>query len=205
MFEIFGALFGGAYLMYKVGSDNARKQESEARYNKYRQIQQRVTNSDLEWKMRTKMSFKYRDSTEKIMKALSERDKMVSEVSEKDMEYVFGSDWRELFAQKPLPYLADQLPSYTPECFHYIHEVAFNLWMSQKGYIVGDHCAKGYSAKCIITGLPDEQQGRRYGITDRAVEVILRNVQKYHPECRLEQDPIKPGLKSWSFWVDVWR
>lgn len=206
MFELFGALFGGAYILGKLGSDNYHKEQSEAKRQKFQQIKRQLTASRLEWDMRVRMSFNQRASYEKITEVLKARAEMVSEVNEDDMAYVFGNDWREIFDRKGVPYLADSMGGgYFPECFQYIHEVAFNLWLSQKGYISEFHADCGYSAQIILKGLKDEEQGRRYGITDRAVEVIQRNIHKEHPEYSLIPDPVKPGLKSWNFWVDVWR
>lgn len=206
MFEIFGALFGGAYLIHKIGSENAIKQDNDARMQRFNMRRNQVTNSNLEWEWREKMSFRTNAKYGEITKALKAREQMVSEVSEKDMAYVFGLDWKELFAKKPLAYLSTQLPGCDDGCFKCIHEVAFNLWMSQKGYIVAHHCShSGYSAKHIIDGLPDNQQGRRYGITSRAIKVIERNVKRKHPDLAVVQDPLDPKRKIWNIWADVIR
>lgn len=206
MWELFAALFGGAYIAGRVGSEKAATKASNRRRETYRDINNQITNIALEDKMRSEMHWGKPYDTDRWHTTKAAIKKMESEVPERDMEYVFGGNWRDLFNNKFTPYIVyDGLNG----GFNCIHEVAFNLWLANKHLISTNHTS-GYVIECRMK---DVDHALSRGIALRACEVIESHIQETHPELRLyyhdgtsEMSYNNGNLTyrrlEWSHWLD---
>ena len=148
MFEIFGALFGIAYLAGKSISEQVGTEAAEARRNKYSSIIEKMQNPELESNMRNSLEWKKGYYSDPYSEVKKRRWEMLREIPEKDLVYVFGNNWEEMF-EKQLAYLPN---TYNIEGMLFdIWEMAFNIWLSKRHVISRNHTKQYYYNNCCYT------------------------------------------------------
>lgn len=200
MWEIFGALFGGAYIAAKYNGDKSAKRAADRRFNSYLDIKNQLTNMSLESGMRSQMYWGKPYAADTYRTSRAAIRKMESEIPEKDMEFVFGKDWEKLFYGKETPYIV-----YVPnDYFHDIHEIAFNLWLASNKHIISTNHGSGYSIGREVKGLPERYQWQSVPL--RACQVIERYIQEVYPNASLWYPTStlrSPGtFIEWNFSID---
>ena len=199
MFAFFAALFGGAYLAGRSIRDAALDSAIEARNKRYREIVNNLTDDKLEYQMRGEMDWKRRYGAPPLSDVMEKRWKMLREIPNQDLTYVFGENWEAMFTKERvfLPYSTGGIT----DAFGSIWEIAFNLWLSQKNLISSRHTSY-YNTRFIIYGLPEEMSKTQVSL--RACKIIERNIQKTHPEYFMCVNPIKDKEHqlTWNFWLD---
>ncbi len=191
MFEIFGALFGGAWLLHKFTSEKSASKAFDRRFQTIEAIRKSVSDWEYEREMRSKFFYilppDIQNGTIKLTPELHEkiwndvlemRDNVVHNIiPAKDMEFVFGENWEEWFEQLPEEYdwLRNQYESAFGGKFGGIWEVVFNIWLSMQGYIGYWHTYRGYNYKHDIVGVLHDDRIR---VATRACQVIERNIRK---------------------------
>ena len=178
MWEIFGALFGGAYILGRVANDKANKRAADTRFNRYLGVKNRLTNLEIESRMRNEMHWGKPYAMDKYRTSKAAIRKMESEIPKEDMEFVFGKDWERVFYAKEIPYIVYGASDY----FHDIHEIAFNMWLASNKHLISTNHASGYSIGREVKGIPMEQ--RRY-VPLRACQVIEKHIQEVCPDVSL--------------------
>lgn len=193
MFEIFGALLGGGYLLHKYTSDKHSHKEFERKYASKAAIREKVSDLVKECEMRERMFYIFprdvQNGTVKLTPELHQKlkddvinmryDIIHNIIPTEDMEYVFGEDWENIFMSYPTDYesLRDLNSSNSMAEFGDIWEIVFNIWFSTYGYITYSHTILGYRYKMGIRGVPHED---RIQVASRACQIIERNLlQKY--------------------------
>lgn len=220
----FAALFGGAVLAGKSLVDSYRKESAEERWNKYRCINRKVTNSVLESQIHQQMC----DSKEG-------RIQMLDEI-EDELEEIFGSNWRAFYRY----YIFNWSRGYddnrnliftgyiNPENEYFlagyegtfsevmvseiggflnIWNLACEVWMSKKGFIA---CGRNkYNTMFGIRGCGDAE---RKAVATKACQIIERNLQNAHPDMnlRLRLDYSEFGKNgmpklAWEHWLYAWE
>lgn len=199
MFEFFAALFGGAFLAGRSIRDSAMVSAAEARRKRYREIVDKLEDQILENQMRGKLDWKKPHNSYSYEQAQKARWDMLREIPNRDLVYVFGENWEEIFKKERvfLPYSTGGVT----DAFGSIWEIALNLWLSGKHIICSRHSAY-YNTRFIINGLPEEMDKTQVAL--KACKVIERNIQKKYPEYFMCVNPIKnkEHLLTWSFWLD---
>ena len=193
MFEIFGALLGGGYLLYKYTSDKHSNKAFKRQQASKAAIRKKVSDLVKECEMREKMFYTLprdvENGTVKLTPELHQKlkddvinmryDIIHNIIPTKDMEYVFGEDWENIFMSYPTDYesLRDLDSSNFMAKFGDIWEIVFNIWFSTYGYIAYDHTDSGYRYKMGIRGVPHEDTIQ---VASRACQIIERNLlEKY--------------------------
>ena len=187
MFAFFNALFGGAYLGGKYTSDKNNKVKAEQRWNKYKKIENEITNSSFE------------DKHKRILEQSSDtRFEMLNEIAD-DLNDIFGMEWASMFASY-------KFPTYQPfssrmDGFNNIWNLAFHIWMSKHGYIpLSIH---SYNTHFELNGCDSK---KRVVVASKACRAIESHMQKTHPgiELRLwndtEHSSGNPRL-TWEHWI----
>lgn len=199
MFAFFAALFGGAYLAGRSIRDAALDSAIEARNKRYREIVNNLTDDKLEYQMRGEMDWKRRYGAPPLSDVMEKRWKMLREIPNEDLVYVFGANWEAIFTKERvyLPYASSGIY----EAFGSIWEVAFNMWLSSKNLISSRHTSY-YHTRFVIRGLPEEIDKTQVAL--KACKIIERNIQKKHPEYFMCINPVKDkeNTLTWSFWLD---
>lgn len=199
MFELFAALFGGAFLAGRSIRNAALDSLIEARNKRYREIVDELTKGTLEGQMRDKMEWKRRYGCPTYDEVQKVRWDMLREIPNEDLVYVFGANWEAIFTKERvyLPYASSGIY----EAFGSIWEVAFNMWLSSKHLISSRHTSY-YHTRFVIRGLPEEIDKTQVAL--KACEIIERNIQKKHPEYFMCINPVKDkeNTLTWSFWLD---
>ena len=205
MFEIFGALFGIAYLAGKSISEQVGTEAAEARRNKYSSIIEKMQNPELESNMRSSLEWKKGYYSAPYSEVKKRRWEMLREIPEKDLVYVFGNNWEEMF-EKQLAYLPNTYTGTEGMLFD-IWEMAFNIWLSKRHVISRNH-TKQYYYNNIVRGMPQDRKQSKQAIFKMA-KIIERNIQEKFPEASLSLNPINenvfPDKKNnliWNFWLD---
>lgn len=199
MFELFAALFGGAFLAGRSIRNAALDSLIEARNKRYREIVDELTKGTLEGQMRDKMEWKRRYGCPTYDEVQKVRWDMLREIPNEDLVYVFGANWEAIFTKERvyLPYASSGIY----EAFGSIWEVAFNMWLSSKNLISSRHTSY-YHTRFVIRGLPEEMDKTQVAL--KACKIIERNIQKKHPEYFMCINPVKnkENTLTWSFWLD---
>lgn len=199
MFELFAALFGGAFLAGRSIRNAALDSLIEARWKEYRRIVDELTKGTLEGQMRDKMEWKRRYGCPTYDEVQKVRWDMLREIPNEDLVYVFGANWEAIFTKERvyLPYASSGIY----EAFGSIWEVAFNMWLSSKNLISSRHTSY-YHIRFVIRGLPEEMDKTQVAL--KACKIIERNIQKKHPEYFMCINPVKnkENTLTWSFWLD---
>lgn len=199
MFELFAALFGGAFLAGRSIRNAALDSLIEARNKRYREIVDELTKGTLEGQMRDKMEWKRRYGCPTYDEVQKVRWDMLREIPNEDLVYVFGANWEAIFTKERvyLPYASSGIY----EAFGSIWEVAFNMWLSSKNLISSRHTSY-YHIRFVIRGLPEEMDKTQVAL--KACKIIERNIQKKHPEYFMCINPVKnkENTLTWSFWLD---
>ena len=199
MFELFAALFGGAFLAGRSIRNAALDSLIEARNKRYREIVDELTKGTLEGQMRDKMEWKRRYGCPTYDEVQKVRWDMLREIPNEDLVYVFGANWEAIFTKERvyLPYASSGIY----EAFGSIWEVAFNIWLSSKNLISSRHTSY-YHTRFVIRGLPEEMDKTQVAL--KACKIIERNIQKKHPEYFMCINPVKnkENTLTWSFWLD---
>ncbi len=193
MFEIFGALFGGAYLLSKFTSEKSKSRAFERRFQATKAIRETVSDMSFESTLRSKffytLSPDIENGTIKFTPELHEQiwsgvletrnDVIHNNIPESDMRFVFGKNWEEWFEQLPVDYnsLQNQYEYGYDGKFGSIWEVVFNIWLSMCGYIGHHHTNDGYQYKLDIVGVLHDD---RIGVAARACQIIERNILEKH-------------------------
>ena len=205
MFEIFGALFGGLYLAGKSISESAKQSAADARLARCREIESKLTDRDLEWHMRNELDWEPKCG-KNLWSVIDKRWKMLKEIPQKDLVYVFGDNWEELFTKERV-YLAHTSGAISGQMID-IWEMAFNLWLSGRHIISNNNTIYGYYYNNIVRGMPRDKALNKKAIF-RMAKVIERNLQEKFPEVALSKNPIKwksfPDKENtlvWNFNLD---
>ncbi len=194
MFEIFGALFGGAWLLHKFTSEKSASKSFDRRFQITEAIRKSVSDWDFERELRKKFFYilppDVENGTIKLTQELHEkiwndalemRNNVIHNIiPASDMEFVFGENWEEWFEQLPEEYdwLRNQYEWAFDGKFGGIWEVVFNIWLSMQGYIGHHHTNDGYQYKMDIVGVLHDDRIR---VATRACQVIERNIlQNYN-------------------------
>ena len=203
MIEFFLALFGGAYLAGKSISESIKSEAADARRKRCDEITNRMVNRDLECEMRDALNWKPKCG-KNLWDVQEKRWKMLREIPEEDLVYVFGDNWEELFTKERvfLPYSSSPTDGVVD-----IWEMAFNLWLSGRHFI-GQWHYRGYYYNNMPRGLPKDREQCKKTIFKMA-RVIERNIKKKYPDISLSKNPINenvfPDKKNtliWNFYLD---
>lgn len=215
MFEIFGALFGGAYLFGKVASDKSAHRAAQARHNEFETIYNAITNHELESKLSCSLYYKFPQDIKCGLAELTEerhneicksvidmRNHVIHDIiPREDMEYVFGADWESYFKRVPTNYNALK-DSETLWYWGSVWDIVLNIWLSTKGFASWKHITEGYRIRGSVPYIMDDDVP---GVTRRACDVIARNVRNHHPELsglglHLGRAPTDAGgVLRWDF------
>ena len=187
MFEFFIALFGGIYFGRKYSNDRSRTVE----FDNNSKNKTTVLN-ELRLPYNLPFSYKWYD----IQKGLDDRVSMLNDVSE-ELEYIFGKGWRKLYenyasnytGKKPQRFEKYWMNTDGSKAKGDLWGVAYNIWLSKKGFvdISGWHLV-AYQKK-FCGGLPRElfdDDERNSGFSKRYINTILENLKKIHPELNLD-------------------
>ena len=193
MFEIFGALFGGAWLLHKFTNEKLASKAFDRRFQTTEAIRKSVSDWEFERELRSKFFYilppDIENGTvtltpeihEKIWNnVLETRDNVIHNIiPSSDMEFVFGENWEEWFEQLPVDYnsLKNTYESNLFGEFGGIWEVVFNIWLSEQGYIGYWHTYHGYQYKMDIVGVLHND---RISVATRACQIIERNILEKH-------------------------
>ena len=194
MFEIFGALLGGAYLLHKTSQDKYNHKMFQRRLDSAERIRSMVSSWDYESQLRSKffytLSPDIENGTIKLTEELHEKiwndvietrkNVMYNIIPESDMIYIFGETWKEWFDSLDIDYnsLKDTHRFQMDGAFGSVWELIFNVWLSMHGYIGTEHTYHGYQFMHGMVGILHEN---REGIATRACEIIERNINNKHP------------------------
>ena len=192
MFEIFGALFGGAYLLGKAASDKSAHRSAQDWGSNYKMIYDTITNPSIEKKLADSLYYKFPQDilcglaeltaerhNEICQSVINTRNYVIHEIiPSKDMEYVFGKDWESYFEKVPTDYDALQEPK-TMSYWGGVWDIVLNIWLSTKGYASWQHVSHGYYITGSVPYIMNDDVPR---VTQRACDVIARNVREHHPE-----------------------
>lgn len=203
MFAFFAALFGGLYLAGESISESAKQSAADARLAKGREIKNKMLDNDLEWNMRSELNWEPKCG-KNLNTVQDKRWKMLREIPEKDLIYVFGDKWEELFTNERvfLPYS----PSNDGRMVD-IWEVAFNIWLSGRHVLSHNHTGRYYYNN-IVRGMPRDKELNKKMIL-KAARIIERNLKEKFPDVALSKNPINenvfPDRKNallWNFSLD---
>lgn len=193
----FLALIGLVFLAVRAIRDSALDAAVKSREENYKNVIESLRDKKLEDYMRQKTENKS-----------AARWDMLKEIPEKELIYVFGTEWKNLFTNE-----RDSSMHKYSSCnckMESVWEVAFNIWLSTK-HLISYHYHKGYSYRMNLFGYhkdPDIlneriKQSRR--ILINACKIIEKNIMETNPNAQLFIDPIEKNTDTfvWSFWLDL--
>lgn len=177
MFELFVALFGGAYAIAKCAGYHNRDVECSREVKKVLEIDEMLTRLD-----KDKSFFNNINESE-----------MLNEI-EDDLEYIYGTkEWRSYYDAHAC--FTQRMRDYRP-CPSWIGDiwtVAYEVFLSTKGQIPWER-KYGYNACSIVDGVkgvsyeipaPEEIRQEHSKIIKRFFRVLEKNLQKHHPDLNM--------------------
>lgn len=183
MFEFLIALFGGAYYGGKLLDERNRKREGKVRQAIY---------DEIEAKTRYPMG--------KIIppKTWEEFWIMCESISD-DLKFIFGKEWRTMLNYTFIPnkdVSSYCIGHYDRDLFVHPMQIAYEVWVSNKGYI----SRRKYNYSVIATDPNKTTNDEDKSIALRSCQMIEKNVQFAHPDLplRLWTDVDRPYLLRWE-------
>lgn len=186
MFEFFIALFGGAHYGKKFYNDRVKTNDYDNNYKGLSDVNNKIwLPHDLPYSL---LWYEMKDDKEK-------RIDVINSVYT-ELEEIFGADWRNLYRDYHKNFSTHNNSRYeeywidydaNSECRFTIWTVAFNIWISKKGY-----CSPLFDLKArqkeFCGGLPIElfyDGEKNYEFAWKYINIILCNLKKYHPDVEL--------------------